>query len=274
MTLLNDGWPIGTAFVVRLGEIEEIFHESYYLISCEHCIKKNVQARFSNGISVEIDSSRWCRSRTGDDVVGLDITDIVLADRNIGYIDIGDAVQRAEPHFGIGSDLYMLGLPVDEKDTGVNVPRARFGNLSGFADDNYLMKQGNDAERPCHLGDMRSRTGFSGSPVIGYLELSALDSHVNYRNRLFGIHSAQHRERIELFGVDNYKNAEIPSSMTRIVPAWIILELLDHASLIAERKERQRRNIADVFGGGRTFIEPRFKLPVGRMECPKWVQPV
>lgn len=252
VTLINNGRPIGTAFVVRMGTVDEILHESFYLVSCEHCTKTNVQARFSNGRSVMIQSSQWCRSLTGDDVVGFDITDMVLADSDIGNIDIDDAVKRVEPHFGIGSDLYMLGLSVDEEDKGVNVPRARFGNLSGFADDNSPMRQGNDAERPCHLGDMRSRTGFSGSPVIGYLELSALDSHVNYRNRLFGIHSAQHRERITLFNANDYTIAEMPSSMTRIVPAWIILELLNnHPLLTAEREQRQHRRIAEAFGGAK-----------------------
>lgn len=242
VTLLGDGQPKGTAFVMRFGEIEEAFYESYYLITCEHCIKKNVQARFSNGKSIQIEPHQWCKSPTGDDVVALDITDIVLeAHGDIGNIDIGDAVRRREPYFGIGSDLYMLGLSVDEKEIGVNVPRARFGNLSGFADDDISMTQGNNAERPCHLGDMRSRTGFSGSPVIGYLELPALDGHVNYRNCLFGIHSAQHKERIEIFGADDCKAVEIPSSMTRIVPAWIVEELLQHPLLIAERERRKRK---------------------------------
>jgi hypothetical protein len=238
VTLLGDGQPKGTAFVMRFGQM--VGCESYYLITCEHCTNRNVQARFSNGTSIQIEPDRWCKSPTGDDVVALDITEIVLDARgDIGNIDIGDAVRRREPYFGIGSDLYMLGVSVDEKDIGVNNPRARFGNLSGFAEDDVSMTQGNNAERPCHLGDMRSRTGFSGSPVIGYLELPALDSHVNYRHRLFGIHSAQHRERIEIFSAGNFIAAEIPSSMTRIVPAWILEELLQHQSLIAERQLRQ-----------------------------------
>jgi hypothetical protein len=241
VNLLREGRPIGTAFVGRLGEIDDAFYETYYLITCEHCIEKSVLARFSNGQSISIDQRQWCKSPTGDDVVAFDITDMVLrAQGDIGYIDIGNAVGRMDSNFGIGSDLYMLGLSLDERDIGENVPRARFGNLSAFANDRVLIRQGNNAERPCHLGDMRSRTGFSGSPVIGYMEMPALDARENYKYGLFGIHSAQHGERISLFTESDAKAVEIPSSMTRIVPAWKIEELLEHPTLVAQREARKR----------------------------------
>jgi hypothetical protein len=245
VTLLGGhGRPIGTAFVTRFGEFDEKFFKSFYLITCEHCIEKKVKARFSTGKLLEIEPPSWARSPTGDDVVALDITEIVLeASGSIGNIDIGDAVQRKQPFFGIGTDLYVLGLSVEERDVGVNIPRARFGNLSAFADDRVPTKQGNDAERPCHLGDMRSRTGFSGSPVIGYLELPGMDGAVNYKNRLFGIHSAQNAERIEVFGPGNSQVVEIPSSMTRIVPAWTIRELLEQDHILSAGRERRRHDV-------------------------------
>jgi hypothetical protein len=240
----SHGRPIGTAFVTRFGGTDKKFFESFYLITCEHCIEKKANARFSTGKILEVEPPRWSRSPTGDDVVALDITDVVHeAGGGIGNIDIGYAVQRKEPFFDIGVDLYMLGLLVDEKDIGVNVPRARFGNLSAFADDRVLAKQGNGAERPCHLGDMRSRAGFSGSPVIGYLGVPAMDGVVNYKNRLFGIHSAQHAERIKLFGAGDFQAVEIPSSMTRIVPAWIIQELLEQDHMLSAERKRRKRDV-------------------------------
>ena len=183
------------------------------------------------------------RCASGDDVVALDVTKHLQGASGIGSIDFGsvvgsrecysgffgaDHLERHERPFGIGTDLYMLGMLADEEDIGVNLPRARFGNLSVFANDKVHSEQGNGARRPCHLCDMRSRTGFSGSPVIGYVETTGLDGHVNVRNRLFGIHSAQHRERIDILGSSVVQKAVIASSMTRVVPAWIILDLIEN----------------------------------------------
>jgi hypothetical protein len=237
----EQGQPIGTAFVTQFEESDEKIWRSFYLITCEHCISKRVKARFCSDAIRAIEPSQWQKSPTGDDVVALDVTETVLeANGGIGNIAIKDAVERNQQFFGIGTDLYMLGLSVDEKDIGSNIPRARFGNLSAVADDRVRTKQGNDAERPCHLGDMRSRTGFSGSPVIGYLELPGMDGNVNYKNRLFGIHSAQHQERIKLYDTSKYQAFEIPSSMTRIVPAWIIRELLEQNPKLRDERERRK----------------------------------
>lgn len=247
VTLLDEhGIPVGTGFVMRYGEIEEAFFESFYLVTCEHCVQKRRQARFCTGTVQPVAPSDWRKSKTGDDVVVLDVTELVVgSNESIGHIDSGEIVGRIrEPFFGIGADLYMLGLLADEKDVGRNLPRARFGNLSALADDTIPARQGNDAERPCHLADMRSRTGFSGSPVIGYLEIPATSGHVNYKERLFGIHSAQHFERVELFGMSGYQKAEIASSITRIVPAWIIVELIETDVMLADQREKRKQAVS------------------------------
>lgn len=212
--LSNYGRPIGTAFVGEHRIIDGDFFHSFYLVTCEHCVGNPVTARFSDGSSTMISPSDWRRPNTGDDVVAFEVTDLVAPAKGaIGSINTGLIVKPGEPHFGIGTDLYMLGLLVDEQDIGQNIPRARFGNLSAFADDRVPMEQGNRAKRPCHLGDMRSRTGFSGSPVIGYLEIPGLDGHINYNNRLFGVHSGQHDERIRVVSEGGHTAVDIPSSM-------------------------------------------------------------
>jgi len=246
VTFLNEyGVPVGTGFVMRYGEVSEAFFESFYLVTCEHCVPQSKKARFCTGAVISVAPSDWRNSNTGDDVVVLDITELVAGwEEPIGHIDAGEILGRnKEPFFGIGADLYMLGLLADEKDVGRNIPRARFGNLSALADDEVPARQGNDAERPCHLADMRSRTGFSGSPVIGYLEIPATSGHVNYKERLLGIHSAQHMERIELVGMSNYQKAVIASSMTRIVPAWIIVEVIESDAMLVDRRENRKQAV-------------------------------
>jgi hypothetical protein len=48
----------------------------------------------------------------------------------------------------MGTDLYMPGLLANEDEIGTNVPQARFGNLSAFAKDRMLSKQGNGVRLP------------------------------------------------------------------------------------------------------------------------------
>ena len=234
---------IGTAFIALYSELvsDQIF-QSYYLITCQHCVAGLVTARFHNGLLLQIQSAEWSVPTSHDDVVALDITKIINGPHpDIGSVSVKSLVDRQGSYFNIGADLFMLGLLVDEQDIGVNLPRARFGNLSAFADDRVTLEQGNGVMRPCHLGDMRSRTGFSGSPVICYQETHNLDSVVRLHEKFLGVHSAQHRERIRVFSTSSTLDAEINSSMTRIVPAWIIKELIEADSkLVALRTDRQR----------------------------------
>lgn len=237
--LLNPGnRPIGTAFVAQRTEGK--FHSSFYLVTCEHCVESPVIARFANGTTLNVAPEDWAKSESRDDVVALDVTTLVNACHEIGHIETGLIVERPDQYFRIGTDIYMLGLYPGERDYGVNLPRARFGNLSAFADDEVLFKQGKGVERPCHLGDMRSRKGFSGSPVIGYLEIATgMSGHVNYKNRLFGLQSAQETERCQLVSEQEERWIDIPSSMTRIVPGVRIKELLEgDPKLSALRKAR------------------------------------
>lgn len=242
---------VGTAFVMKHVVVDSDFFDSFYLITCEHCVENRVKARFNDGSVLTIEPNEWRKSPSGDDVVANDVTSLVdRAQGPIGCINTGLTVGRGEPFFGIGTELYMLGLLVDEVEGKVstNAPRARFGNLSAFADDQFRVRQGNNAERPCHLGDMRSRTGFSGSPVIGYLEIPVLDGGFAYKNLLFGVHSAQHQERIKIYTESSCKVAEIPSSMTRIVPAWIILELIEKDEVLIRHRDRRRSEVGGQLG--------------------------
>lgn len=233
--------PIGTAFVVELVEPEYAFERSYYLVTCQHCVELSAIARFHGGATLTLEPAAWRQPSTSDDVVAVDITDFLAGGPEVGCINIGLSVEREDRYFGVGTDLYMLGLLLDEEDIGENIPKARFGNLSAFATARAPCEQGNGALRPSHLADMRSRTGFSGSPVIGYIEVPGLSGHVGYQNRLFGVHSAQHKEQIRLASHDRFLSVDIPSSMTRIVPASVLKSLIEtDPVLIEQRFERVR----------------------------------
>ncbi|WP_029586393.1 trypsin-like peptidase domain-containing protein [Bradyrhizobium sp. URHD0069] len=236
VTLLASS-PVGTGFVMRIFDPGTRV-DNRYLITCEHCVRPAVKARFCTGLTVDLANSDWTRSHTQDDVVAVDLTDRLLPAADFGYIDADLVLQRNAPHYGMGSDVYMLGTFVSEKDIGRNVPRARFGNVSALAEDDVPILQGNGILRPAHLADMRSRTGFSGSPVLCYLYMSGLSGSAIYREKLLGVHSAQYPERIKIAEPSSESVVEIPSSMTKIVPAWTIIELLDTPTFKADRDRR------------------------------------
>lgn len=233
--------PVGTGFVVEHIDANHDFFRSFYLVTCEHCAELKLRARFSTGALLDVEQTAWTRSVDEDDVVALDITDFVTgAGKGVGSINIGRTVRRDEAFFGVGCDLYMLGLLVDDEDVGANLPIARFGNLSAVATPRLPREMGNGKKRPCHLADMRSRSGFSGSPVIAYTESAALSGGFVYNTRLLGIHSAQHQETVKAVSHSQETLMRIPSSMTRIVPAWAIASLIeDSPALIAQRNERK-----------------------------------
>jgi hypothetical protein len=67
---------------------------------------------------------------------------------------------------GLGEDVFMIGLYPDQSGGERNIPSGRFGNLAMVANDRSPVEQPNKMKRPSHLTDMRSRSGFSGSPVF------------------------------------------------------------------------------------------------------------
>ena len=219
--------PQGTAFVLRSGGPDAGAGQDCFLVTCEHCTHVAAKARFSNGLVLTLNKDDWFVPRNGDDIAVLDVSDVFDdAAGGIGHIEIYRTIHEPDQNFNIGSELYMLGLLLDVDDIGENVPRARFGNLSAFASSKVDLEQGNKRKRPCHLGDMRSRTGFSGAPVIAYIDVATWGGRPKSEARLLGMHCAQHRERITLFGNDKWAEAEIASSMTRIVPATSIWDFV------------------------------------------------
>lgn len=217
--------PVATGFVMQYKE--SFGDESqYYAVTCHHCIGHVKAVRFSDGAIISVAASDWSFPINGNDIAIIDVSSVVRNNKSIGYVDFGLAVLEERPFFGVGVDLYMLGLLVDNANISRNLVRARFGSLSAFADPQAPMTQGNGYDLPSHLGDMRSRTGFSGSPVFGYIALPAMDSHIKYKEVLFGIHSNQTSEEIKLAVGTDYYRVLIPSSLTIIVPAAEIINLI------------------------------------------------
>ena len=146
----------------------------------------------------------------------------------------------------------------------MNVPSGRFGNISLLASKDAPVQNDYGHRRPSHIGDMRSRTGYSGSPVFCYRNFGSdlkaairqtvqLDPRDHFL-KFLGVHCGQFPDTIE-FKKAKAEAAEpervgdpiaegdkikIQSALTIIVPAWEVSALLDHGVLQAARKQREK----------------------------------
>ena len=205
----------------------------------------------------------WTFLGNGHDIAVIDITDEVTQSDEISAIPetmfvTDEFISRVD--LGLGEDVFMVGMFADFSNSERNAPFSRFGNLSRMADPRTPIKCGGYGPRASHVVDMRSRTGFSGSPVWVFRTPSGdlegiiedggwnLDTWNNLFVRLLGVHCGQFPEMVkasksasaEIHG-DQIKEGDelwIPGGMTVVVPACCISELLNSPSLEAQRRDR------------------------------------
>lgn len=168
--------------------------------------------------------------------------------------------------FGVGEDVFMIGLFIDHDGVTTNLPSARFGNISMMPNEKAKIKQPNGFQGECYILDMHSRTGFSGSPVYAYrtfandltgdlqghafeeIELREFGQRLSGKLRvhntlkLLGIHWGQFPEKWELRDKSKLQEArkdlildgayvEGLSGMTCVIPARQIMEIFQMDAL-------------------------------------------
>ena len=264
--------PNGSGFFV--AKMSDTLHGPfihYYAVSNKHVVNPSSTVRVATldgGVHfIERDVSEWVYSNT-DDLAAIDLTDDVNDDSlGIDVTAVSEALfvtRQSLPHYAcLGDQTIMLGLFADhDGGSDINLPVARFGNLAAVPDDRVPVQlyKGDAFNRPAFLNDMRSRTGFSGSPVWTwhnpYDDLSqdpGNERHLNspFRPRssltLIGVHRGQFWEQARIvqdiatapYSKDSAVN--LPSSMTVIVPSWQISTLLNKPELAVQRSARDAR---------------------------------
>jgi hypothetical protein len=154
---------------------------------------------------------------------------------------------------GPGDDVFMVGRFIDHDGGHLNVPAVRFGNISINP---TPIKQSNGHTADSYCIDLRSRSGYSGSPVFVYRTIGSdltIPNALAIETRLFallGIHFAQFPEMWEVTsqGKLRHQSAEPlltdgqyirgmsgMSGMTLVLPAWTIQEVLDMPKLKRKR---------------------------------------
>jgi hypothetical protein len=149
----------------------------FYAVTCQHLaplgsstIRINTNDGTSRFIKTHADDWEWIPGH--DDLAAIDLTErLNRSSDTISFIQQRLFVTHEfieEVELGIGEDGFMLGLLANVPGEKRNLIAGRFGNLSLLADKDIKIKQGNENHRSSHIFDIRSRTGFSGSPVFIY----------------------------------------------------------------------------------------------------------
>jgi hypothetical protein len=173
------GNPVGTGALVGMparlnygtDPTRHVYAVTNWHVACVGASIIRINTKSGKSRFLDLGPEDWTFISGGDDVAAVDITDLLNDQDEIKVIPasqlvIDESITQFE--IGIGEDGFMLGLFADQPGKDRNILAARFGNLSMLANPAEPIMQPNNVSRPSHVFDMRSRPGFSGSPVFIY----------------------------------------------------------------------------------------------------------
>ena len=263
--------PFGTGVMVGTHTYDGQFRTFHcYAVTAHHVQDKprayviRIGTRDGKVRHLDVDASDWHSEVNGPDLAVADVTAYLGASANEYFsyapVDMFCTEARIQSYeIGIGESGFMIGLFADIPGKETNMIAGRFGNIALMAHPEAKMKIGN-GQYAAHLFDIRSRPGFSGSPVWIYRvptddlrQTGGPGFTIDANNRfmlLLGIHVAQFNDYVEEIEivrrpgqkprpVKTGKQLQIPNSVTKVVPAWEIERLLNnHPELQKQRKAR------------------------------------
>ncbi len=287
--------PCGTGCIISVPEERPRGNPHHYAVTNWHVAVRDgasiirLNRQDGNTRFIHRDPSEWTYDKNGDDLavtrIDLDPERDLVSHIPQDLFVTPKFIERY--HVRFGEDVFMVGLFAGHDGGEQNIPKGRFGNISMMATDLAPVDQPNRVTRPCHIIDLRSRTGFSGSPVFSYRtpasDLTAFDeggewtvrTQNNMYLRLLGIHCRQFFEPLEVSRLkeeageslgDPIKEGdllEIQSSMTAVIPAWRISELLEDSELTKTRKEIEAKRPVKDWPRGEAI--PRSEEEIARL---------
>jgi hypothetical protein len=267
----------GTGFLVWVDSTTGTNFGHLYAVTNKHVIKENCSV-----VRINTDEGKTeIYNLTYYDWELHPNSDVAIA--YLGRVDSDNIRFKAIPtkHFitkeiikafdiGLGDDVYMVGRFIHHGGTTYNMPSVRSGIISTMPNKDELISLGEN-EYEAFLVEMRSISGFSGSPTIFdypiqwfLLEVLTDNKFKNFNrkvnpeadklsltNWLLGIDAGNFPiyekvyEEIEeqgekiLCGTD-YK-AQNHSGFSVVIPAWKILDLLNIEKFVMERKKQDKK---------------------------------
>jgi hypothetical protein len=138
----------------------------------------------------------------------------------------------AKNHIGVGDEVFMIGRFVNLQGERTNRTSVRFGSISMMLDMHHV----EDSQRLQEefAVEMRSRTGFSGSPVTVYrIPTSVLGENPSENNNFWCLLGVNYGYIPDEYGENTWLNG--------VIPAWKIIEILNTPALLAEQEEHEMK---------------------------------
>lgn len=203
-------------------------------------------------LPVDSDDRNWFRHPDGDDLA------ILLIDFSIQFkctamsIDSSKFVTKEliqEHNLGIGEEVFAVGRFVSHDGKQKNSPVVRFGNISQMPSE--PIKQDNGHLQESYLVEGRSIGGYSGAPVFmcippwavrpGKQQVESkqygpwfLGTNWGYLSDWRPVCDATGRP-VSSPGMQVAQN----SGMMAVVPAWKLIEMINHPTAVAARRARE-----------------------------------
>ena len=282
--------PGGTGCFVGLhsNSLRLLYH--IYAVSNRHVVRDSpcIRVNTKDGSTrlIELEHHDWVEL-DGEDLAAADVTDQLGFDANkLQWLDdfhwIPQAGFLSKYQFLslVGFDTFMIGLFEDHRAGPRNAPVARFGNVAAVPSDDAPVRllPADPYAAPAFLNDMRSRTGFSGSPVWIWQAVTRLEDIPPDEERrdgvifvkpyvsLLGVHRGQIPEEVRILHAEEPKlhgaRIRIPSAMTAVIPAWRVSDLLNSEAFVAQRVARdQREDRLNLMGRLRDLIKAQESIP-------------
>jgi hypothetical protein len=186
----------GTAFVVTkpIRDSETIFGKQMfipYFVSCRHvvfggsaCIASVNRWDGRAPDILEFEQDEWLAHPAGDDLAIVCAVRKLNAERHkISHVMTEQIITKEGMEVlgvGPGDDVFMVGRFINHQGQKTNRASVRFGNISMMMEDIWVKRDNRNQESIAV--EMRSRTGFSGSPVAVYRTDSGQLASVKHKN--------------------------------------------------------------------------------------------
>jgi hypothetical protein len=247
----------GTGFLV--GVPSEKYKENIfiYAITNSHVIEKaaptpvirfNTQQGDTLIILSNLDD--WSHHSSGDDLaiipLRIDATKLKYRYISTNMFLTKQIIQKYD--LGPGDDVFMIGRFIEVDGKQCNTPAARFGNISMMPSEK--IKKENGYEQESFLIEMRSLSGFSGSPVFVHMSVHA--QRPTDRGIVISRESGPWLLGVDWGHIPIYERVKpkdkstkdlkeylirLNSGQTAVVPAWKLYELLHQEEHVIARQQ-------------------------------------
>lgn len=249
----------GTGFLVQKVSQVEGFH--YYVVTNSHVIREACSpvVRLNNAQGVmdflELTDDDWTHHPDGHDIAVAPI-DIDIDRFGFYPIDTSTFVsldRLNSDDVGIGQDVFMVGRLINHEGQQRNAPSVRFGNIAMMHHEPVKHFRGHMQQS--FLVDMRSISGYSGSPVfVAQPKIIEHTDALPYYFTVIPFHN------INFLGVDwghipTYEKVidgggnkhphgwrvQVNTGIAAVVPAWHLDELLNKSEFVVKRQREDRK---------------------------------